>query len=227
MNKIVIIGASGHAKVIIDIIEKQGEYEILGLLDTYKPKNQSILGYKILGTEDYITDLLNAGKIIGGIIAIGDNFTRKNLYKKIAQNNPNFKFITAIHPSAIIGKNVTIGDGTVIMPAVVVNINSTIGIQVILNTKCSIDHDNCIDDFSSVSPGATMGGNVRLGKCSSVSLGANIIENISIGNNTIIGSGSLVLNSFGDNEVVYGVPAKMIRKREASDCYLGLSKPLK
>ncbi|WP_372756418.1 NeuD/PglB/VioB family sugar acetyltransferase [Mariniflexile sp.] len=222
MKKILIIGASGHAKVVIDIVEKQGEYQIFGLIDSYKQKGGKIYDYTILGTEETIPEISNTEDIYGCIIAIGDNFTRKKLYKKISELHANIHFVSAIHPNAVIGKNVTIGDGTVVMAGTIINSDTIIGKHCILNTKCSIDHDMYLGDFSSIAPGVTIGGNVEVNKCSAISLGAKIIENVKIGNNTVVGAGALVLKSFGDNEIVYGSPAKSIRSRTESDSYLGL-----
>ena len=222
MNKILIIGSSGHSKVVIDIVEKQGLYEIIGIIDSFKLVGQYVYNYEILGTEEDIPQILETHNVFGGIIAVGDNFTRMTLYQKICAIKPDFHFVNSIHPKAIMGKNVVIGDGTVIMAGTVINSDVIIGKQVILNTKCSVDHDVKVNDFSSIAPGATLGENVEIGICSAVSLGANIIENKKIGNNTIVGAGALVNKSFGDNEIVYGIPAKTIRKRKDSERYLGL-----
>ncbi|MFD0836306.1 NeuD/PglB/VioB family sugar acetyltransferase [Mariniflexile aquimaris] len=222
MKNILIIGASGHAKVIIDIVEKQGDYQIFGLIDSYKKKGGNMYNYTILGTEHDIPEILKTETITGCIIAIGDNYTRQVLYNKILQLHKKIKFVTAIHPDAVIGKNVRIGGGSVIMAGAVINSDALIGKQCILNTKCSIDHDVRLGDFSSIAPGATLGGNVSIATCSAIGLGANLIENINIGSHTVVGAGSLVVKSLDDNLVAYGVPAKPIRTRTASEAYLGL-----
>lgn len=222
MKNILIIGASGHAKVIIDIVEQQGKYQIIGLIDSYKIKGDYLYNYPILGTEDAIPEILKTETIFGCIIAIGDNYTRQLMHKKITQLLTNIKFVTAIHPNAVIGKNVAIGEGSVIMAGTVINSDTVIEKQCILNTKCAIDHDVHIGDFSSVAPGATLGGNVIVDTCSAIGLGANLIENVRVGRNTVVGAGSLVVKSIGDNQIAYGVPAKTIRPRTASDAYLGL-----
>ncbi|WP_445736484.1 NeuD/PglB/VioB family sugar acetyltransferase [Mariniflexile sp.] len=221
MDKIIVIGASGHAKVIIDIVEKQGDFEIFGLIDSFKNIGDKVFDYSIIGNEKDIPNIIKDNNIIGGVIAIGDNFTRMQLYNKIIAIYNDFQFVSAIHPNAVIGKNVTIGNGSVIMAGVVINSDSKIGIQTIINTKSSIDHEAKIGNFSSIAPGVTIGGDVTIGKCSAVSLGAKIIEGIHIGNNTVIGAAALVLKSFGNNQVVFGVPATSRRQRENSDKYLG------
>jgi len=219
-KNIVVIGASGHAKVVIDIIERENKYNIVGLIDSYKPKETKIFDYKVLGTEEELPILIKKLNCNAGIIAIGDNWIRKLVYNKIIKLVPNFKFIIAIHPNSIIGKNVTIGKGTVIMPGVIVNSDSKIDNFCILNTKASLDHDCYLKMFSSLAPNATVGGNVTIGSYSAICLGANVIQDITIGNHSIIGAGALVNKNVKDYEMVYGVPAKVIRTINKGEKYL-------
>lgn len=222
LNKpnIVVVGTSGHAKVIIDIIELEGKYNIVGLIDSYKSKNDVISNYKILGSEDDIPKLAKEFNFDSGIIAIGDNWTREKIFSKISIIAPNFKFVSAIHPSSVIGKNVSIGNGTVIMPGTVVNTNAKIGDFCIVNTKASVDHDCYIEDFCSLAPGATLGGNVHIKAFSAVSIGATVIQDIIIGKHTVIGAGALVTKNIDHHVVAYGIPAKFVRKRSTGDKYL-------
>jgi len=210
-QNIIIIGASGHSKVVIDIIERLNNYNIIGLIDTYKSKRNKIFHYEILGTEENLYSLIKEFNIYAGIIAIGDNWIRKTIHEKITKMIPDFKFISAIHPNAIIGKNVKIGKGTVIMPGAIVNCDSKIGDYCILNTKSSLGHDGIMKNFSSLAPNATVGGNTVIGIGAAICLGANVIQNITIGNHSIIGAGSLVNRDIEGNKMAYGIPAKPIR----------------
>ena len=220
MKKVLVIGASGHSKVIIDIIELQKKYEIVGLVDSFKNKTHVIYNYKVLGTEKDISQLIKAHNIYGFIIAIGDNFTRMRLFKDISLHHKNIKFVTAMHPSAVIGKDVKIGAGSAIMAGVVINSDAKIGEHCIINTNSTIGHDTKIENFSSIAPGVTIGGHSRIGLCSAISLGANIIENITIGKHCVIGAGALVNKNIAPNKVAYGCPAKEIRTRKDDDNYL-------
>jgi sugar O-acyltransferase (sialic acid O-acetyltransferase NeuD family) len=220
MKKILLIGASEHAKVVMDIIEKEGKHEILGLIDTYKPAGEDIFGYKILGAEDVLVDLFKRRKVIGGIITIGDNWTRHKMAEKIKSLAPEFPFVSAIHPSAILARGVTIGAGTVVMAGVIVNSDNRIGAHCILNTKSSLDHDCELGDFSSLAPGVTTGGKVSIGAFSAISLGANIIHGVKVGEQTILGAGAVVLEDIPSYSVAYGIPAKVVRKREVGEKYL-------
>lgn len=219
-QNIVVIGASGHAKVIIDIIEQENKYHIVGLIDSFKAKGESIFNYNILGSEADLLDLIAQHNFKAGIIAIGDNWTRKLVFDKIRGLVPDFYFVTAIHPKAIIGKNVTIGKGTVIMPGVIVNSDTKIGKFCILNTKASLDHDGNIKKFASLAPNATIGGNVNIGAFSAICLGANVIQDITIGKHSIIGAGALVNRDVESFKMVYGVPFKVIRTIDKGEKYL-------
>ena len=219
-DKILIFGASGHAKVIIDVIEKEAKYEIVGLIDPNKDEGEEILGYKILGKEEDLANFLSITDISGGIIAIGDNWVRKKVKEEIEKNIPDFEFVSCIHPSAQIGKNVRMGPGTAVLPGAIINSSCELGSHCILNTNSSLDHDSRIDDYVSLAPNATTGSNVVIGKCSAISLGANIIQNVKIGKHCVVGASSLVLKDIEDHSLSYGVPAKAIRKRESGEKYL-------
>lgn len=212
-KNILIIGCSGHAKVIIDILEKQGGYNILGLIDKApETVGKQIMGYSIIATDKDFNTLIKEKEIYGGIIAIGNNHIRKSIYTKIKETSPEFRFITAIHPSAQIGRDTEIGEGTVIMPGAIINPGAKIGIQCIINTNASIDHDCQIGNFCHIAPNSTIAGNVTIGNSSTIGLGTNIINNLTIGENTIIGAGSLVLENIPSFAIAYGLPAKVTRE---------------
>ncbi len=220
MKNIVIFGTSGHAKVIVDILERSSQYSIVGFIDDFKEKNTSFLGYEILGKTEDIPDLIVKTNLKGGIIAIGDNWVRKNVRDKIISLAPSFIFINAIHPEAQIAKNVQLGKGIAIMAGAIINSNSIIDDHCIVNTNSSLDHDSIMEEFSSLAPGVTTGGNVRIGKFSAISLGANIIQGINIGEHVVVGAGSLVLENIADSVVAYGTPSKIIRDRKKGEKYL-------
>jgi len=158
--------------------------------------------------------------IFAGIIAIGDNWARECIVKKIVQQIPQFQFVTAVHPSAQIGRGVKIGEGTVIMSGVSINSDTLIGRHCIFNNSSSIDHDCKIENFASIAPGVVLGGNVAIGANTAIGLGANVIQKIGIGQNAVIGAGSLVTKALPDNVVAYGSPFKFVRARNCGDSYL-------
>jgi len=217
---IIVVGSSGHAKVVIDCIEKENKYEIIGLLDRFKEVGSSSFGYKIIGKEEDLQNLIKKHKIEGGIIAIGDNFIRYTVYDKILKDVPQFNFIKVIHPSAQIARNVLIGKGTVIMANTTISSEATVGNFCIINNNSSLDHDSEMLDYSSLAPGSSTGGNVKIGLFTAVSLGAKVIHGITIGEHTIIGAGSNVIKDIPEYVVAYGNPAKVIRDRLAGEKYL-------
>lgn len=203
MKKVVILGAGGHAKVIADIINKSGD-EVVGFLDDNLDIQNNIiyLNKKVLGTTNDIDKYKDYYFVIG----IGNNKIRKKLAEKY-----NLKWYTAIHPNAVIGNNVTIGEGSVIMPGVVINTGTSIGSHCIINTSSSIDHDNVIENFVHISPGSHLCGTVKVGEESWICAGVTVINNINIISNCIIGAGSVVLKSIEKSGTYVGIPAKRIK----------------
>lgn len=215
MEWVVILGAGGHAQVIIDIIESRGDYRIAGLYDD-NPNltGKLILGYRVLGR-------IGSNVIVKkGIIGLGDNKQRAMVADFILQHIPDFEFISAIHPSAIIGKHVTIAPGVAVMAGSVVNANVTLGAHSVVNTMSSIDHDCVLEPFSSVSPGAHLGGNVRVGERSFIGMGSIVIHNINIGHDTVVGAGATVISHLPENVIAFGTPAKIQRLRSNDQRYL-------
>jgi sugar O-acyltransferase (sialic acid O-acetyltransferase NeuD family) len=219
-RNIVVIGASGHAKVVVDIIEKEGRYTIAGLLDSGKESGTTFAGYSVLGNEDYLREVRRLGRAEAGIIAIGDNWVRHQVAQRFARLEPDFPFVSAIHPSAQIGSNVSVGAGSVVMPGAVINSDTQVGRFCIVNTNASVDHDCVIGDYACILPGAVLGGNVRIGAFSVVALGAHIVHGITVGEHTVIGAGATVLSDIGDGAVAWGTPAQVMRARSPGERYL-------
>lgn len=196
-NKISIIGASGHAKVVIDIAEIIG-YCIAKVYDQDE-KKVNILNYPICHS------FINIPK--ESIIAIGNNQIRKQI-----ANTFNLEAPIIIHPSSNISKYSVLGVGTVVMPGVSINAGARIGNHCIINTNSSIDHDCIISDFVHVSPNASLAGNVEVGEGSHIGIGASIIQGVKIGKNCIVGAGAVVIKDVMDGITVVGNPARELRK---------------
>lgn len=221
MKNVLIYGASGHSKMIIDCIHKNNSHQIVGLIDSFKSVGEELFGYKVLGNLDdlkKIQDSLNVDRIV---IGIGQNFTRFNIWKKITKISPKTIFDPIIHPSAILAENTVIEEGAVIMPGAIVNADARVGKFCILNTNSSLGHDAVMDDFSSIASGAAVGGNVKIGKCTALSLKAGIIQNVTIGEHTVIAAGAIVVKDLGSYKLAMGVPANKISDRKVDDKYLG------
>jgi sugar O-acyltransferase (sialic acid O-acetyltransferase NeuD family) len=215
MEWIVIFGAGGHAQVLIDMLELTGIYRIAGIYDDSPHLiGKFILGYPILGRIGSNTAIRK------GIIGIGDNDQRALIEQRIRERMPDFEFISAVHPSAIIGKNVKIGPGVAVMAGSVVNPNTRLDAHSVVNTMSSVDHDCHLAPFSSVAPGAHLGGNVRLGERSFIGMGATVIHNIHIGSDTVVGAGATVVSNLPSQVIAFGTPAKVTRKRDTQERYL-------
>lgn len=222
MNKqaVLIIGSSGLSKVIIDIFEKEGKYQILGLLDDFRNIGEETLGCMVVGKVEDLPNLLSDNTNCKILIAIGDNWNRQKVMNRVLEIIPDIDFASAIHPSVQIGKNVKIGRGVVIMAGAIINSDTHIGDFTIINVKASISHDCKMLRFSSLGPNVTTGGYVTIGEFSAICIGATIKDRVNIGNHSIIGAGTLLLKDCEDNVVMYGVPAQKIRKREIGENYL-------
>ncbi len=190
-----IIGASGHGKVIADIIKKSGD-EVIGFLDddTTKP----VLG-RVCDCEKYADEYF--------VIAIGSNKIRK----RIAEKYSDLKYYTAIHPTAVIGENVSIGEGTVVMANAVINPSAVIGKHCIINTGAVIEHDNELKDYVHVSPKAALCGTVKVGEETHIGAGAVVRNNISVCGNVVVGAGAAVVKDIEKRGTYVGVPAKELR----------------
>lgn len=218
MQNIVVYGAGGHAKAVIDIIEKAGFYRIIGLLDANKCPGTSVYGYEVLGDDAWLAS--NQTSIIGGIIAVGDNWVRSQIAARIFSVYPGFAFINAIHPLSSIARGASIGVGSVIMSGAVINSDARIGDHCVFYPNSSLDHDSTLGSFVTLAPNTATGGNVHIGQYSVISIGANIIHGRIIGEHTVIGAGSTVLTDIASNSIAYGTPARVVRTREVGERYL-------
>jgi len=200
-NRILLYGASGHAKVICEILEAQRRIPF-GLIDD-NPLVTSLLEYPVyntlqqaaVGAEDHF------------IISIGSNRIRKIVAEKLS----DVKFTNAIHPAAVISPRCVTGQGTVVMSNVSVNVQSNIGNHVILNTNCSIDHDCLLEDFVHISPNAALAGNVQIGEGTQIGIGAAVMQNIRIGKWVMVGAGAVIIRDVPDYAVVVGNPGRIIK----------------
>jgi sugar O-acyltransferase (sialic acid O-acetyltransferase NeuD family) len=219
-ERIIIFGVSGHAKVIVDIIEKEAKFELIGFIDNNSEIGTNVLGYEVIGPDSSLNQIITNNDVFGGIIGIGDNAGRAIVKEKIINTFHDFNFVNCIHPNSVIGKNVTWGEGNVVMAGAIINSSSELKNHCIVNTNSSLDHDCIMSDFSSIAPNATVGGNVVIGEYSAIGIGANVFHQINIGANCIIGGGSLVCKDTENNSVYYGAPCKLVRNHNLGDKYL-------
>jgi len=201
-NKLLIIGAGGHGKVIADIALKLERYKCVSFLDD-KITGEPISGVKVIGhTSDIhkFTDEYEFG------IGIGDNKIRQQFFKQLLKLNQEMPVL--MHPSVVLGEDIEIGAGTVLMAGVVLNSSTKLGKGCIINTSSSIDHDCEIRDFCHISPGSHVAGNVLIDNLTWLGIGSIIRNNIKITSDTIIGAGAVVVNDITEPGIYVGVPAK-------------------
>jgi len=220
MDAIVIVGASGHGKVLADIVEQAGQYRIAGFLDRNRPAGTEFFGLRVLGAEADLPRLAQELGLAGMVVAIGDNWTRARVAGELSRLVPGLAFAAAVHPAARLARGATVGPGAVVMAGAVLNSDCRVGAHCIVNTGASLDHDGVMEDFSSLAPGAAVGGNVRIGAYSAVSIGASVAHGRKIGEHTVVGAGAAVLADLPDRCVAYGVPARVVRARQPGESYL-------
>lgn len=201
-SKMNIVGASGHGKVILDILQSLG-VEIAGIWDDNR-KIKEFMGLQVKGD---IQACITAG-VQPVIIAVGYNRVRKEIVERF---DPSFYFGKAFHPSAVVSRDLEIGSGTVIMANCSVNSACKIGKHVIVNTNASIDHDCMIEDYVHVGPQAGLAGNVRVGEGTQIGIGANIIQGIKIGKWCTIGAGAVIIKDTPNGATVVGNPGRIIK----------------
>jgi acetyltransferase EpsM len=195
-----LYGASGHCKVIIDIINSSTDKNIEGVFDDNRSL-ESVLNIKVIDFKGFDTS-----KIKELIISIGNNSIRKEIAEKLQVN-----FIKVIHQTAQVSKSSSIEEGTVVMPGVIVNAASNIGKHCIINSGVVIEHDCKLHDYVHISPNASLAGNVIVGEGTHIGIGAVVIQGITIGKWATIGAGAVIIKDVPDRAVVVGNPGKIIK----------------
>lgn len=203
-NKLIIIGASGHGKVVADIAIKMNKWQSVVFLDDDKAIKVS-MGLEVIGkTADACTYKHEADFFV----AIGSNATREKVQEKLIDEGLNV--VSLIHPSANIGIDVEIGMGTVVMAGAVINSSSRIGKGCIINTSSSLDHDNVIEDYVHISPGTSLAGTVKVGKGSWLGIGSIVSNNVNICSGCKVGAGAVVVKDITEPGTYVGVPVMKI-----------------
>lgn len=219
MDAIFIIGASGHAKVVIDIVERQGRWRVAGLIDARLPAGAVHFGCPVLGDEGALADLARAHGVRALLVAVGDNAARARVVERAQALAPELAFATAVHPAASVARGAEVGPGSVVMPGAVLGPDARVGRHCIVNTGAMLDHDGVLDDYASLGPGAALGGNARVGAFAHVGLGASVIHGVAVGEHAVLGAGAVAVRDVPARVVALGVPARAVRGREPGERY--------
>lgn len=205
-NQLLVIGAGGHARVVIDVARAAG-YDPVAALDPASVGSMCN-GVEVIGGDD-LADSMFAKGLGQAVVAIGDNALRSRIGKRL--RDIGFTLPLIVHPSAILSPSAKIGDGTVIMPLAVINAAATIGTMVIVNTSAVIEHDCAIGDGAHIAPGCRLGGTVSVGLETLIGIGSVVRPDTSIGDHAVIGAGSTVIGNIEDHRVATGCPARTWR----------------
>lgn len=201
---IIIIGAGGHAKVVIEAL-RQARKNVVGVVDTDGAKHgKDVLGVKLLGDESMVLGLDPGDIQLAN--GLGPIEQRRAIFERFGDKE--FRFVTVRHPSAVIADSAIVGEGAQIMAGAVVQPDAALGDNVLVNTGASVDHDCDIGHHAHVAPGATLAGGVRVGDGSLIGAGATILEKVRIGAACIVGAGAAVVGDVADGTTVVGVPAR-------------------
>lgn len=211
MNKktikpIIIIGAGGHASVVVDTLKQSGISTFLGFINISN-ETQNLLGIPFLGDDSYL-ERQNPKKVLLalGIGSIKATEQRKNIFCK--WKSYGFDFVSVIHPSAVISPHTLLGEGVQIFMGTLIQTGAKISENVILNTGSQVDHDCQVQAHSHLAPRSVLSGNVCVGECSHIGTGAAIMQEIHIGNLTTIAAGAVVVSNIPNYALAKGIPAR-------------------
>ncbi|MCW3482239.1 acetyltransferase [Neisseriaceae bacterium JH1-16] len=198
---IMLIGAGGHARSCIDVIEHQGQFQIGGLIDQVLPAGHLVLGYPIIGSDSQLPQALVMTKHV--LIAVGQIRTpaiRQRLYQSLKELGADFPVITS--PSAIVSRHANVGEGTLVGHQAIINACAVIGANCIMNSRSLIEHDTRVGDHCHISTGAILNGGVEVEEGCFIGSGAIVREGIHIGAHSFIGAGSLVTRDCPPSSII-------------------------
>ena len=210
-----ILGCGGHGRVVLDILNNAGQCVIVGFVDSNPEMvGRRIDGIEVLGTPGDLSNIRRQHGVEHAIVAVGHNGARRALADQLAALN--FRLINAIHPSANIARNASIGRNTVVAAGALVCAHCQIGDSVILNTGSIVDHESLIGTATHICPGARLAGRVTVESGAFVGIGATVIQSIRVGYEAIVGAGAVVVGDVAPMSTVVGVPAREIKAIQKS-----------
>lgn len=205
-DKLLIIGAGGHGKVAADIAQKMGMWQEIAFLDDSEV-SKSFMGMEVIGKT---SDAFLYKEKADFFVAIGGNIIREKTQEKLL--NKGLTFAKLIHPSAVIGLDVEIGEGSIVVAGAIINSSTIIGKGCIINTNSSVGHDSIVKDYVHIAPGVSIAGTVSIEKGSWIGIGSAVRNNINICSNSIVGAGSVVVKDIVKPGKYVGVPVRSLNK---------------
>lgn len=224
-QRVLILGAGGHGRVVLDILLQSGTGQVVGFLDNNADiHGRRIDGIPVLGSIDDIPSIREEYDVDGAVIAIGDNGLRRGFARQV--ESLGLPLINAIHPSATLAHNVSVGRNVVIAAGVVVCAHCQIGDSVILNTGCIVDHQTMVGEGAHICPGVRIAGRVKIESGAFIGLGASVVPKITVGCEAIVGAGAVVTEDVPSLATVVGVPARPIKLAAADEDTAAMLLPL-
>lgn len=206
-DPVLVIGAGGHAKVVIDSLRASG-FTIAGLLDADATPRQ-VAGAPVIG-DDFHLPRLRAEGLSHAVVAMGDNAVRERV--GASARAAGFTLVNAVHPAATVSPSASMGEGVAVMAGAVVNAETRVGDLAIVNTGACVDHDGDLLPACHIAPRVALAGNVRVGARALVGVGASVIPGVSIGADAVVGAGAAVIGDVAAGTAVAGVPARLLHR---------------
>lgn len=209
-KRVFVYGASGHGKVVADILISKNDAEFVGFVDDREDlKGSEVMGFPVIGNGEWLRQEA-AHSQVSVALGTGESQCRHLLARRCRQWQ--IEVLTAVHPAATVSRTARLGAGTVVMAGAVINPDARVGMGAIVNTGAVLEHDVEVGDYAHVAPNAVMGGASQLGNFSHLGLGAAVLQGIWIGSHTIIGAGAVVVRDLPDAVVAIGIPARIHRR---------------
>ncbi len=208
---VVIIGAGGHAKVVIDMLQERGEFELTGCVSA-DPDFRAILDVPVLGGDDALPRILSSG-VRHAFVAIGENRLRAALTLHVL--GLGFSVVNAISRHAVVSRRATLGAGIAIMPGASINVDTIVADGAIINTGATVDHDCRIGAYAHLGPGTNLAGTVVVGEGAFLGAGCCVIPGCAVGAWSTVGAGAAVVRDVAERVTAAGVPARVLKREEA------------
>jgi len=206
-SRCIILGCGGHGRVVLDILRNAGQVDVIGFVDSdAHMMGRHVDGVEVLGAPDDLDTLRSKYDMDSAIVAIGNNGVRRAFSHTLS--NLGLELINAVHPSANIAGNATMGKNVVVAAGALVCAHCQIGDSVILNTGCIVDHESLIGTATHICPGARLAGRVTVESGAFVGIGATVIQSLRVGYEAVIGAGAVVIRDVAPMTTVVGVPAQ-------------------
>ena len=226
-KRLVICGTQGAALVVADAVVAMGTYELVGFIGKQTAQSEDGLDEgdarcePVLGDDDHLQSLAAEGKIEAVFVAIGENYLRMAVTRRLQAALPDtIDFPTVIHPAATVAESASCESASLVLAGAVVGPGARLREGCWVNTSASLDHHGQMMPYASLAPGVVTGGNVRIGEGSAICIGAVISHGLVVGDWSVVGAGAAVVRDVPDEVVAFGVPARVVRSRRRDEAYL-------